>query len=363
MASVFSGSAGRKAAMWTAQMAGEQLGALTDIYGKGYGKAEDRLGKIGYMPSANDLRNYYNRSNYYQTQGLNRANKLLRTGMTTAAGDVTSGYGAGIDTLNQMYGQGAGQMQKGVGAWQDFLGQANQGYGMYQNALGLGGAQGRADAQSAFQAGPGYQWNVDQATSQAQRAANRTGQLYGGNTQAATTQLAQNLANQEWGNWVQNLSGFQGAAQAGTQGYAGQLNSLADLYGQQGQAVSGLQAQQGKDLAAIHGAGYGGMANNTYGTFGNLAQGATQYGQDRASLSTNYGNALAGTALGYMGDVASATNNYYNTVIGAGQQGMMAGQQAAGNRMGAMMGAAQMGGQLLGGLFGGGGGFLGGLFK
>jgi hypothetical protein len=72
---------------------------------------------------------------------------------------------------------------------------------------------------------------------------------------------------------------------------------------------------------------------------------------------------MAGTSLGYMGDVANATNNYYNTVQQLGQNAFAGQEQKKANQQGQMMGGAQMGMQLLGGLFGGGGGFLGGLFK
>lgn len=352
-----------KAAMWGAGWAKQQLDALMPIYKEGYDRAENKLTNVGYMPSAKDLRDQHARSQQFTVKGMNRSNALLRQGMDIAAGETRGGYGQGIDTLNQRYGQGAGEMQKGVGAWQDYLSQANKGYGMYQNALGLGGPEGRASAQAAFQAGPGYQYSQDQAASQAQRAGNRTGQTYGGNTTAAIARQSQGLANQEWGNWTNQLSGFQGAAQAGTQGYSGQLNQLGNLYANQGKDVSQAQIGQGKDLASIYGAGYAGMANNTYNSFNTLAQGATQYGQDRASLSTNFGNALAGTSLGYMGDVANATNNYYNTVQQLGQNAFAGQEQKKANQQGMMMGGAQMGMQMLGGLFGGGGGFLGSLFK
>jgi hypothetical protein len=360
MASSFSGKAGRNAAIWTAQMAGQQLDELKGIYGAGYKRAEDKLTNVGYMPSAKALKDYYARSKKYTVTGMNRSNALINKGMTAAVGDVNQGYGQGIDTLNQMYGKAEGQSQIGVDAWKANLDRANAGYDMYSNALGLGGPEGRASAEAAFQAGPGYAWQTGEAQRGAQRAANRTGQLYGGNTTDAITRLSSNMANQEYNQWLGNLQGYQGAAGQATSGYAGQLNQLASLYANQGRDVSTAQIGQGKDLAAIHGAGYGGMAANTMAGWGTLAQGATQYGQDRASLSTNFGNALAGTSLGYMNDIAGATNNYYNTVIGAGQQGMMAGQQAAANRTGAMMGGLQLGGQILGGLFGGGGGFLGG---
>src|ERR1044072_3878715 len=138
------------AAMWGANWAQQQLNALLPIYQQGYEKAEDRLTRIAYYPSARDLKDYYTRQKRFQVQGMNRANALIGTGMKKAGTALSGGYGDALQSLQQYYGKGAQQMQQGVGAWQGFLDQANRGYGMYQNALGLGGAGGREAAQQAF---------------------------------------------------------------------------------------------------------------------------------------------------------------------------------------------------------------------
>jgi hypothetical protein len=252
------------------------------------------------------------------------------------------------------------------------------GYDMYINSLGLGGAEGRAAAEAAFRAGPGYQWQVDQATRGAQRAANAVGSAPGGgNAMDAVTRLASNLANQEYGNWQQNLQGFQGAAERATGGRAAILQDLANLYQNQGNQTATLQTQQGRDLAGIQaqiagaeqaaGSQLGALEQNRGTTnAGIVQQGNTalatnatnmaqllanlqsQYGLNQTNLATQYGGARAGLATTITDALAAANNQRWGTTIQAGQQGMMAGQQAAANRMGAIMGGLQLGAQILG---------------
>ena len=340
MASVMSGKAGRQSAIWSGQQAAENLGHTIPLYEEGWAGAKKALGKG------------YGASGKYLTSGYKGFRRDIGRGMETARGDLTSGYGQAIGALQDAYGNAIPVAQQGADAWKQNLDRANVGYSMYSNALGLGGEEGRRQALAAFQEGPGYQYSVDEATQQAQRAANRLGSAYGGNQQVATQRLANNLANQEWGNWINNLQGYQGAAGTATAGYAGQLNNVAKLYQSQGQDLGGMYANQGKDLAAAAQWGYG-----------KLGEGAYQYGQDKASLATNYYTGLANASTGRANDLVGAWNRYYDTIIPAGQQGLMAGQQAAANRMGMLGGFAQMGMQALGGFMGGGGGMFGSMFK
>jgi hypothetical protein len=338
MASTFSGSGGRNTALWTEQMARQQRGELEDIYSQGLHQQQRFLG-----PSNQ------------------RGSQYMQRGYGTAMGQINQGYGQGIDTMRQAQGQQVGAIQGGyadaanqlragygeaAGQWQPFYDQSMAGYGMYQNALGLGGAGGTQAAQNAFTAGPGYQWNVDQATKGAQRAANRVGGLYSGNTNDQTTRLASNLANQEYDKWVGNLQGFQGAAQNAT-------GALADIYRQRGVGEAALSTDQAQQLSGIYGTSGQQIANAQIGQ--GTAQGAlsTDYFNNQAGRTIGHGQGMAGLQGQYMGNMANATNQYYQTVIPAGQQGMQAGQAAAQNRMGAIMGGLQLGSQLLGGGAGG----------
>jgi hypothetical protein len=104
----------------------------------------------------------------------------------------------------------------------------------------VNGAGGNQRATQAFQAGPGYQYAVEQALDQTRRAAARDGSLAGGNTLAALSDRAGNMANQEYGNWQTRLGGLinpemqavtgQASAEAGkVPVYQGTANSLVGL--------------------------------------------------------------------------------------------------------------------------------------
>lgn len=114
------------------------------------------------------------------------------------------------------------------------------GTNLYLDSLGVNGAAGNTRATNAFQAGPGYQWQVDQALDQAKRAAAATGSLDSGNTLAALSDRAGNMANQEYGNWQTRLGGLispelasvtgRASAEAGkVPVYQGSANSLVNL--------------------------------------------------------------------------------------------------------------------------------------
>lgn len=365
MASVFSGKAGRNSAMWTADKLEDQLAQMKSLYNTSDAQARKDL-QSGFDPALAALQGQYGQQRADLQGGLNQSTATLRGAETAGIASLQGGYGDALKSIGQYYGQGADTLKQSAAGFQPLIDRGMTGYDMYMNALGLNGATGNQAATDAFQAGPGYQWQVDQATSQAQRSANRLGMAYSGNTVDATTRLASNLANQEYGNWRNQLQGFQGAAQNAVTGQAGVLNNLANLYQNQGNVTGTMQANQGKDIAGLQTTIGGQIANNQMGTGQNLATAAGNQGANLAQLYTGQGQSLANLTLGNAQNQAGALSQYYGTLIPAGQQGMMAGQQAAANRFGAIMGGVQLGSQLLGGLTGstgGGGGFLSSLFK
>lgn len=88
------------------------------------------------------------------------------------------------------------------------------------DALGVNGATGNDRAVEAFRAGPGYQYAVDQAMEAIKRNAASTGALAGGNTLAALSDRAGNMADQEYQTWVNNLGGFVSPELTATSGMA-----------------------------------------------------------------------------------------------------------------------------------------------
>jgi hypothetical protein len=362
MASIFSGKAGRNAALWTEKQANWQRGENQGFIEQGFGNAKDALTQ-GYDASLKPLEDYYKEGQGFLQTGMTDANAAIMTGLNQGRNDVTTNYGAALDATNKYYGQSADTLQQSAAGWQPLIDKAMTGYDMYSNSMGLNGAAGRDAALNAFQAGPGYQWQVDQATDQAARAANKLGMTYSGNTIDAQTRLANNLANQEWGNWQKNLQGFQGAAERAVTGQTGVMADLANTYEGQAKDLSTINMNQGNKLADLSANAYGQVGENTLNSNAAMAQAALTQGTNLANLNTGFGQSIANLELGNAQNMLGNNNQYWGTVIPAGQAGMMAGQQAAGNKMGAILGGAQMGMQLLGGAAGGGfnlGSFFGG---
>lgn len=285
MASSFSGRAGRNAGIWTADYVG--------------GKQ-------------NEINNYYTNGLTNSLGALGAARDVYGKGLTNQVNSINSGADAAISRLGEAQGLFRGAYDRG-----------EQASGTLMDSLGLNGAEGNQRAVNTFQAGPGYQWQVDQATDAASRKASALGIAGSGNTLAALAKLGSNLANQEYGGWQDRLTGVsqQGQQAAG---------SISNLMSQQ----AGYDYGRGQSLSNA----YGQNAQNVAGTYGAEAGLYSQDASNRANAAQWAGNA----------------------VTQAGQNAMMAGQNAAQNRTNAWMSGASLGASLLGSAFGGGRGFFGG---
>lgn len=136
----------------------------------------------------------------------------------------------GNNIINTGEAKSADALNSAIGGFQPYVDAGANATGMYTNALGLNGADGNAAATDAFQAGPGYQFALDQGTQAALRGASSAGMLNSGNTLTALAQYGQGLANQEYGGWLDRLSGLSGQGLNAAQGQAGAYGSLASLY-------------------------------------------------------------------------------------------------------------------------------------
>jgi hypothetical protein len=132
-----------------------------------------------------------------------------------------------IDTGEQ---KSAGALTQAVDNYNPYLTAGKSATDMYSNAVGLNGADGNAAATSAFQAGPGYQFQLDQGTQAALRGASAAGMLNSGNTLTALSQYGSGLANQEYGSWLDRLNGLSGQGLSAASGAAGALGNEASLY-------------------------------------------------------------------------------------------------------------------------------------
>lgn len=170
--------------------------------------------------------------------------------------------------------------------------------GVYRGSLGLGGDAARDSAVAAYRASPGYERRVNEATDAVARKASALGALGSGNTMQAISDRANYLADEDYGRWQ------------------GQVQGVADRGQQAATTQSGFQGQLGNTLA-----GLGQSEANSIGNFYGLKSGALQ--------------------------------NFGDTFIGAGTGALMAGQQAAQNRLNFGMGLANLGASLAGRALGG----------
>lgn len=124
------------------------------------------------------------------------------------------------DIQLQMFQEG----QEATAPWRETGAQA---LGGLADIYGLGGEGGRERAMEAFQAGPAYQWQVDEAAKASDAAAAAGGRFYGGSQMKALQNLRQNRANLEFGNYTQGLQSLAGVGQAS----AGQTAQQATMVG------------------------------------------------------------------------------------------------------------------------------------
>jgi hypothetical protein len=116
---------------------------------------------------------------------------------------------------------------------------------MYANALGLNGPQGNQDATAAFQTAPGYQFATQQGIQALDRSAAGSGMFGSGNAAMALNDYGQGMANQQYGNWMQGLSGLNAQGLTAATGQTARSKTLADYTMEAGIAAGNADAAAG----------------------------------------------------------------------------------------------------------------------
>lgn len=196
-----------------------------------------------------------------------KAADALKAGYNTARDDAYGQIDKGVAGANTDYA-------KALGLYDGLSENFGKGSDMYANALGLNGADGNAAAQGAFTTGPGYQFSLDQALQAVERRAGAQGRLGSGQTGIDTINTAHGIANQEYGSWLDRLSGYDGKALGAADSKAGIYGGMAGMDYDAGMAKAGYgwnaatgiagaesDFQKGKDAtgANIIGAALGGV--------------------------------------------------------------------------------------------------------
>ena len=173
-------------------------------------------------------------------------------GAVGQSGDVSSGQSAANAAQTGAYDSYAANEQPYITSGQSALGSLG-------NVLGLNGA----DATSAFQGTPGFQFAEQQGLSAVDNGAASTGTLRTGNTVRAEENFATGLADQNYNQYVGQLSSLASLGQSATSALGGagvatgagiastatsdataQSNILANTTKSVGGAVSGLAGNQ-----------------------------------------------------------------------------------------------------------------------
>lgn len=148
---------------------------------------------------------------------------------------------SGTATLQQGQADSLASLDRAGGMYAPLSAKYGAGTGLYLDSLGVNGPQGNARATGAFQAGPGYQYAVDQSLDGVARKAAALG-MGGpqGNTLAALSDRAGNMANQEYGNWQSRLGGLVAPEFQATAGQAGAEAGKVPVYGNTANSIAGL---------------------------------------------------------------------------------------------------------------------------
>lgn len=125
--------------------------------------------------------------------------------------------------------------------------------GAYSDALGLGGAEGNKRSTSAFQAGPGYQFSLDEGLKALDRSALARGMFSSGNHSQDIIDYSQGRANQEFGGYIDRLGRLSGQGLDAAGGQTGRQGSLAGLDFGLGQGQAGVYQNTTKALSDILG--------------------------------------------------------------------------------------------------------------
>jgi hypothetical protein len=233
-----------------------------------------------------------------EAEAADRNRQLTSQYGTDAQGYLKTGYDTGVSNLNQA-----------VSAYQplsDLATNYNKGGSMYLDALGVNGAQGNANASAAFQNAPGYTGAVTAGLDVLNRRRAGQGMAASGNADIDALTFGQNLQNQQYNTWLQNLqnagqTGVQatGAAAQGQAAGYGRLSNLASQYATSQTGVAGNQLSSNVNSSNLQAQGEASGAKNLLGaglSLASLAMGAP------GGLG-GLGSALGGAASSGMGSI------------------------------------------------------------
>lgn len=167
--------------------------------------------------------------------------KGARTAAIWGSGRLQDNETRVLGELGVGFDKASGYLDQGREVYSPYAQRYEAGSKAYSDAIGLNGAGGNASALQQFQAGPGYQFNMDQGLQALTRARSAQGMLGSGNTDTDALKFASGLANQGWNSWLDRLNGFdqRGLATAGqiSGSYGQQAGLVNDYYGNRASTI------------------------------------------------------------------------------------------------------------------------------
>ena len=229
------------------------------------------------------------------------------------------GYSNTANTaLGQGYATGSTALNSAIGAYTPLanLGtQYNKAGNLLLGAEGAGGAAGTAAAQSAFTNAPGYTGAVTQGTDAILRQMGTRGMSQSGNTAEDVGTFTQNLQNQQYNTWLQNLQQTAGMGLTATGQAAG---GQAAGYG----SLANLATQYGEDQAGVAGnVASGTVADNNMVAAGQAAGAKNLLGAGMSLATLGLGgNPFGGSLTG--GTAANPSGGFGSSLIGQAASGV-----------------------------------------
>lgn len=204
---------------------------------------------------------------------------------------LNAGYNAATGAVNTGLANATGYYNQALAPFSSLAGTANNAYAAYADALGLNGPTGNANALARFQSAPGYQYQVDQAIANSDRGAAARGTLNSGGQQYNELNIASNLANQNWSNYLSSFAPYLNQAPTLAQGQSSIYGTLGGLNYDAGKTDANYGWQQqtgiGNANAAADMANYNASGNIWNALFNGAKLLAGAAGSGRGSSSSS----------------------------------------------------------------------------
>lgn len=210
-----------------------------------------------------------------EREAAERNRALLGDYKSGGYGFLDKGLASSTGALNTGYDQATAAYQPLAALGQKYGAATTLGL----DAFGVNGAAGNDRALAAFQAGPGYQFALDQGNQAIDRRRAIAGGWNSGNTDIDLMKFGQGLANQEFGNWRTGLTGFVNPELAATSGAAGGTAAAA--------------TGRGTGLASLHSADADARTN----VLGSVTSGGMQANNSEAAGKSAGAKNLLGAGL------------------------------------------------------------------